>query len=247
MAALDALLARQQGVTLAWLRSPKARKGTRFWTPDGPNDTRGGTGRLDTARIVDAERWSNEAADTFTPILTRAAAAIARDTATALGAHTPPAGAQPGIATAVLAAVAAATSALHDFLDGVAGLLDQAQEVTDDLEDLAALIRTAFGDRAADVAQHVAEAAATATVNGTAEATAAAVGPGIERTWITRRDHRVRPAHEAQDGVTLPVTEPYDVAGYSMRYPGDPIAPIALTVNCRCRLLYRTEPEETSP
>ncbi|MFJ4342584.1 phage portal protein [Streptomyces sp. NPDC088915] len=247
-AALDALFARQQGVILARLRSPKARKKTRFWAADGPHDTRGGTTPLDTARIVDAERWTDEAADTFTPILTQAAAAVARDIAAAFGADLPPAAAQGGIATAVLAAVAAATSTLHDFLEGLAGLLDQAQGVTDDLEDLASLIRTVFADRAADVARHVAEAAATATVNGAAEATAAALGPGVERTWITRRDDRVRPAHEAQDGVTLPVTEPYDVAGYPMRYPGDPIAPIALTANCRCRLYYRsTNTEEKSP
>ncbi|MFE1270651.1 phage portal protein [Streptomyces sp. NPDC058758] len=246
-AALDALLARQQGVILARLRSPKARKGTRFWTADGPHDTRRGTTPLDAARIVDASRWTEEAADTLAPILTRAAAAVARDTVDAFGARTAPPGAQLGIVTAVLAAVAAATTSLQDFLNGVAALLDRTQSATDDLNDLAAAIRTAFSEHASELVQHTAEAAATATVNGAAEATAAAFGPGVERTWITRRDDRVRPAHAAQDGVTLPVTEPYDVAGYPMRYPGDPIAPIALTANCRCRLLYRTtDTEETS-
>ncbi|MEU3499258.1 phage portal protein [Streptomyces hundungensis] len=245
-AALDALLARQQGITLARLRSPKARKGTRFWTPDSAEDTRGGTKPLDMGRIVDADRWSDEAAETFAPILTKTAAVVAASTAHAFGHAQAPAAAHPTITTAVLGAVTAAAEGLRTFLNGVVELLDQAQGVTDDPEDLAALVRTVFGDRANEIAAHVAECAATATVNGAAEATAAAIGPGIERTWVTRRDDRVRPAHARLDGVTLPVAQPYDVAGFPMRYPGDPIAPLAQTINCRCRLRYRTT-ERTTP
>jgi hypothetical protein len=53
----------------------------------------------------------------------------------------------------------------------------------------------------------------------------------------------VRPAHEEADGQTITRGDRFDVGGYPMRYPGDPDAPPALTVNCRCTVLSLT-PEE---
>ncbi|MGW0562932.1 phage portal protein [Streptomyces sp. NPDC003016] len=244
-AALNALFARQEGVITARLRSPKTRKGTRFWQDDGPTDTRGGDAPLDIHRIVGIDRWLEEIANTLARVLTGAASAVSKRTAAAFGAPEPPAQATPRITTAVLDAVAAAEESARGFLDGVITLLDQGQSVTDDLDDLLALVRTSFADRAPAVTEGIAETAAVATVNGAAEATAAAIGPHVIRAWVTRQDDRVRPAHAAMDGTTLPVTQPYDVAGYPMRFPGDQLAPLHLTINCRCRLRYRTHPEET--
>ncbi|MET9732007.1 phage minor head protein [Streptomyces sp. NPDC006458] len=87
----------------------------------------------------------------------------------------------------------------------------------------------------------MAETCAVATINGAADAAAEHAGPDVVRTWVTRGDTRVRPAHKALHGKTLPVGAPYTVDGASLRYPGDPFAPIALTVNCRCRLHYATD------
>ncbi|MGW0757156.1 phage portal protein [Streptomyces sp. NPDC002814] len=244
-AALAPLFDRQQGVITARLRSPKARKGTRFWRDDGPTDTRGGDTSLDIERIVGTDRWLDEIAGTLARVLAGISHGVSERTAAALGAHTAPPTAAHRVTAAVLDAVYAAEEAARHFLDTVSTLLGQAQQVTDDLEDLLALVRTAFADIGPRTALDIAETAAVATVNGAAEATAVAIGPGIVRTWVTRGDDRVRPAHAAVNGTTLPVAEPYDVDGFRMRYPGDQLAPLHLTVNCRCRLRYRTHPEET--
>jgi ABC-type transporter Mla subunit MlaD len=191
-------------------------------------------------RVIGADRWLDEVTGTLARILARVAAATADRTMAAFGAPRVPAEASQRITAAVLDAVAAAEDIARGFLDSAATLLTQAQDVTDDIDDLVALVRTAFGDQAAQTASGMAEMAAVATVNGTAEATAAAISPGIERTWVTRRDDRVRAAHQAVDGTTLPVGKPYDVGGFAMRFPGDQLAPLHLTINCRCRLRYRT-------
>lgn len=239
--ALDALFSRQEGVITARLRSPKQRKGTKFWRPQGPEDARGGDTPLDVDRVLGADRWVEEINSTLARVLARIAGTVFKRTAEAFGAPTPPAAASQRITAAVLDAVAAADNIARGFLDSVATLLTQSQDVTDDIDDLVALVRTAFSDMAAKTSGDMAEMAAVATVNGTAEATAAALGPDIIRTWVTRGDDRVRPAHEAVGGTTLPVAKPFDVDGYPMRFPGDQLAPLRLTINCRCRLRYRAE------
>jgi HK97 family phage portal protein len=238
--ALAALFARQEGVITARLRSPRARKGTRFWKDDGPTDTRGGDQPLDIERIVGTDRWLEEVQVVLSRVLAGLASAVAERTVAAFGTAVP-SSARSLITVRLLDAVAGAEKATRSFLTSLATLLAQGQTVTDDLDDLVALVRTAFTDMAPHTINGASEAAAVATVNGTAEATAAAIGPGIVRTWVTRRDDRVRAAHEAVDGTTLPVNTPFDVDGFPMRFPGDQFAPLHLTINCRCRLRYRTE------
>lgn len=240
-AALAPLFDRQEGVITARLRSPKARKRTRFWRDDGPTDTRGGHAGLDVDRIIGTDRWLDEISSDLARALAGVARGVSQRTAAALGAPEPPAMATARVTAAVLDAVYAAEEIARHFLDTLGGLLRQAQDVTGDLEDLLALVRTAFSDIGPRTAADIAEMTAVATVNGAADATAAAIGPGIVRTWVTRGDDRVRPAHAAVNGTTLPVTEPYNVDGAPMRYPGDQLAPLYLTVNCRCRLRYRTK------
>lgn len=242
-AALAPLFDRQKGVITARLRSPKARKGTRYWRDDGPTDTRGGDAGLDVERIVGADRWLEEVSGTLAHVLAGIAHDVSQHTAAALGASEPPASAAARVTTAVLDAVYAAEETARHFLDTLSGLLIQAQDVTGDIEDLLALVRTAFADIGPRTAVGIAESTAVATVNGAADATAGAIGPHIVRTWVTRGDDRVRDAHADVDGTTLPVNTPYEVDGYPMRYPADQLAPLYLTANCRCRLRYRTEGE----
>ncbi|RSS97239.1 phage portal protein [Streptomyces sp. WAC05292] len=240
-AALAPLFDRQEGVILARLRSPKSRKGTKFWKADGASDTRGGAGPLDIARVIGTDRWLEEIDSTVARVLAGVARTTAERTAAAFGAPEPPLQASGPIVALVLDAVAAAEQTAHAFLDTLATLLNQAQESTDDVEDLVALVRTAFTDMAPRTAASIAESAAVATVNGAADATATSLGPAIVRTWVTRRDDRVRAAHSAVDGTTLPVGDPFTVDGYAMRWPGDQLAPLHLTINCRCRLRYRPD------
>jgi hypothetical protein len=56
--------------------------------------------------------------------------------------------------------------------------------------------------------------------------------------WVTQRDEKVRPAHEAVDRDTIPLGELFSVDGHPARHPGDPSLPIGLRINCRCELAW---------
>lgn len=56
----------------------------------------------------------------------------------------------------------------------------------------------------------------------------------IEGTWSSARDAKVRPDHAAANGQKRMQGQPFNVGGYSMRYPGDPSAPASQRARCRC-------------
>ncbi|WP_445520357.1 phage portal protein [Streptomyces sp. NEAU-174] len=243
-AVLTALLARQEGVIVARLHAPKTRKGTRYWQPDGATDLRRGDGPIDGVRVVNAGRWEEETTSTLTPILQQTAATTAAALSTSMtGTATMPAAA----AAAALAATTMAGRAVAGLLSELAAALDVAQAGDATLDRLADTVTAFYRARAAKFIALLAESCAVATVNGAADAAAESAGPAVLRTWVTRGDTRVRPAHQKLDGTTLPAGVPYAVDGTTLRFPGDPFAPTNLTVNCRCRLHYRTGPttEET--
>ncbi|MFJ4908495.1 phage portal protein [Streptomyces sp. NPDC093249] len=236
-AVLAALLARQEGVVRARLRSPKIRKGTRYWAPDGATDLRRGTAPIDGHRVVGAERWEDEVSSTLAPVLQQTAAATARKLAAHLtGTDSVP----PGAAAAALTAATVAGRAVLAFLTDLADALNEAQADQTTLTDLDEVIGQFFADRTSAFIQQVAESSAVSTVNGAGDAAAEDIGPSVLRTWVTRRDTHVRPEHRQLDGTTLPAGTPFEVDNVTLRYPGDPFAPAGLTSNCRCRLRYRT-------
>lgn len=61
---------------------------------------------------------------------------------------------------------------------------------------------------------------------------------GGTKTWITRRDSRVRGEHTLLHGKSVQIKDAFTVDGAVLRFPGDPLAPINLTINCRCRLRF---------
>jgi hypothetical protein len=67
-------------------------------------------------------------------------------------------------------------------------------------------------------------------------ATVASAPPGRRFTWRTQRDDRVRDVHVPMDGITNPQGVPFVVAGVPLRYPGEPIGPPEVWINCRCYL-----------
>jgi hypothetical protein len=62
----------------------------------------------------------------------------------------------------------------------------------------------------------------------------------VTQTWLTRRDDRVRDTHKAAHGQKQPVGGLFEVGGYLLRWPGDPLAPASETRNCRCTTRYRS-------
>ena len=58
------------------------------------------------------------------------------------------------------------------------------------------------------------------------------------KTWVSMHDSRVRTAHRGLDGKSVRFDEGFTVGNQVLRFPGDPLAPPELTINCRCRLRW---------
>lgn len=70
-------------------------------------------------------------------------------------------------------------------------------------------------------------------------------GP-VEKTWTTGLDGRVRPTHRAAEGQTVRVDQPFDVGGYALMHPADPMGPLEETISCRCGMEWLF-PGDTRP
>jgi len=74
---------------------------------------------------------------------------------------------------------------------------------------------------------------------------AEATGVEIDKVWLATIDSRTRKDHYRADGQRVALGEPFRVGGRSLDHPGDPSAPPAQTVNCRCTMLEVEATEET--
>lgn len=63
-------------------------------------------------------------------------------------------------------------------------------------------------------------------------------GRKIKKTWHSLTDGRTRTAHLIANGQTRWAKNRFFVGGVWMRFPGDPTAPLHLTINCRCWMTY---------
>lgn len=84
--------------------------------------------------------------------------------------------------------------------------------------------------RAAVIARTETHGAAQAGAHEAAKAT----GLELRKEWVAAEDERTRESHRLADGQTVGMDETFDVGGAAMAYPGDPDAPAAEVVNCRC-------------
>jgi hypothetical protein len=64
----------------------------------------------------------------------------------------------------------------------------------------------------------------------------------IRRTWMSAKDERVRDTHEEMHGQTVGLHEPFvSPSGATLAYPGDPAAPAAERIQCRCWAMPRID------
>lgn len=69
-------------------------------------------------------------------------------------------------------------------------------------------------------------------------AQASSLDPNGTKTWLSTNDDRTRPTHRIADNQEVPMSEPFDVGGEPLRYPGDVFGAPQETINCRCTALY---------
>jgi uncharacterized protein with gpF-like domain len=58
--------------------------------------------------------------------------------------------------------------------------------------------------------------------------------PGLKKRWLHSGKRRPRPDHAAAHGQTVPVNDPFVIAGEPLMYPRDPEASAGNTINCGC-------------
>lgn len=239
-AALAAVGLRLVERTAARLGSSKVRRGTRHWVAEHEVDTRRGDKAVDAAGAVDADRWEEETQQAAHPLVTAAATAAAAVLVADLvsGDEPAPYDLTP-LVESVLSLVGAAARGQAEKLRVLVASLDA--EGAD-----MAVITEAVRDRAPEMtawAERVAVQAATVTVNGAREVAAAAVtgaGYAVDKTWISRRDEKVRDSHRQAHGQHRPVGELFSVGEALLRYPGDPSGPPKETYECRCWATHRS-------
>lgn len=57
------------------------------------------------------------------------------------------------------------------------------------------------------------------------------------KVWLATEDVRTRPTHRDADRQRTLLSEPFQVGGAQLLFPGDPTGPAAEVINCRCSLL----------
>jgi hypothetical protein len=63
-----------------------------------------------------------------------------------------------------------------------------------------------------------------------------------EQTWRSVHDNRTRETHRDLDGQVRQLGQPFQSpSGAQLRYPGDPLAPAAEVINCRCHRTFRVK------
>lgn len=60
------------------------------------------------------------------------------------------------------------------------------------------------------------------------------------KTWVSKRDEKVRTTHRIADGQTVPVDQPFRVGATDLQYPGERGKPLQETANCRCIIVPGT-------
>ena len=63
----------------------------------------------------------------------------------------------------------------------------------------------------------------------------------LQKRWDTKDDNKVRDPHAEVDGQVRDLSMPWYVGGVPMMFPGDPLAPPDLVINCRCELHIMNE------
>jgi hypothetical protein len=232
-AKLENLFERQQRVILEKALGPKARK-----------LMIGGT--FDVGSVFDKKVWDKQISDDMRPIIS----GIVNDAANSARQQYPQAS-EP-----------VSDKELQQYIDSQVARMQQVNETTREEIAAALLVGMAIRDsderngllraalmaifahlinkRKRQIAEHEAQSAYNAGLYlvGKKEDGSSM----FSKRWVTRKDDSVRSEHRALEGKAVPLKDSFTGDGVTLRFPGDPLAPPGLTINCRCRL--RIQPTE---
>lgn len=107
--------------------------------------------------------------------------------------------------------------------------------------EIAKRIKEIAPTKSASRAQTIARTEVHASANASAQFSAEATGIEMRREWVASGGERTRTDHADADGQVVGMNEPFIVGGSELRYPGDPLAPAAQSINCRCAVAYVVE------
>ena len=63
----------------------------------------------------------------------------------------------------------------------------------------------------------------------------------VTKTWSTRKDAKVRGEHRLLEGKTVGLNDAFEFEDGVLRFPGDPLAPPHLAMNCRCKMRFNID------
>lgn len=226
---LERLFERQQRVVLEKALGAKARKSLI-------------SGTLTADSVFDTDVWNKQMDEDIRPVLAgiiaEAKAIAAENVGEAGGAS------DEEIQEYLNQQIARAQKANDTTKNEIADAIKSAIAMSGNAEDRSLLLKAAvvatflhlLRKRRRDIAEHEAQSAHNA---GTYFAASDIADSGLyAKTWVSRHDDRVRTAHRLLDGNSIKAGGSFKVQGQELRFPGDPAAPLNLTMGCRCRLRW---------
>lgn len=235
---------RQRDATLARLRGKRGRQALGYGTDGLPSETRAPGDPVEAGDIFDRTYWTDEASELAVGLYEQAVGA-GLDRLVALFEVAFDLQARwvedfiQARANQLAGQVTATTYGLiqDELADGV-GLGESIDQIADRIVNV-------FAQATEHRARTIARTEVISAYNGAAVLGASQLPPDVVagQEWIATRDSRTRDAHASADGQIVPVGDPFVVAGYSARYPGDPALPASQTVNCRCAVAFLTPDE----
>ena len=193
---------------------------------------------LDIESIFDSEVWGKQLGEDIRPLLK----AIAVDAVSLSSQKTgmPPDVEEADIDTVVDDQVARMQKANETTKEEIIAAILIAKALNDD-EDRTSMLKAAivaiFANLLGKRKRVIAEQESQTSHNAGTYLGGIAMGGGT-KTWVTRKDSRVRGEHVLLNGKTVDMKDGFSVNDSTLRFPGDPLAPIILTINCRCRLKF---------
>lgn len=227
---LERLFERQQRVVLEKAGGVKARRSLE-------------AGNLDINTIFDIDVWNKQMSEDIKPVIAAIMKEAAENVSSQSGQQAEPS--QEQIDAYVEDQMQRMKQSNQTTQEEIAAAVLTALAMRGDNEDSHALLKSAiiaiFLYLLSRRKRMIAENEAMSAHNAGVWYAANALGGKVRKTWVTEKDERVRAEHRLLNGKTVDINDGFMAKDFILRFPGDPLAPPHLTINCRCRLKFRVD------